>query len=85
MGYVIEQISDDNANVVVGTVIDPEISDQICVTVVATGLGVRKRQKQLLIMITMRGYHVRPIAQQILRFLRFLELKLWAIRRLLKK
>ena len=39
VGYVIEQISDDNANVVVGTVIDPEISDQICVTVVATGLG----------------------------------------------
>ena len=36
---MVEQISDDNANVVVGTVIDPEMSDQICVTVVATGLG----------------------------------------------
>ena len=39
VGHVVEQISDDNANVVVGTVIDPEMSDQICVTVVATGLG----------------------------------------------
>ena len=39
VGHVIEKISDDNANVVVGTVIDPEMSDQISVTVVATGLG----------------------------------------------
>ncbi len=39
VGHVVEQISDDNANVVVGTVIDPEMSDQISVTVVATGLG----------------------------------------------
>ena len=45
VGYVIEQISDDNANVVVGTVIDPEISDQICVTVVATGLGGAQKPK----------------------------------------
>ena len=36
---MVEQISDENANVVIGTVIDPEMSDQICVTVVATGLG----------------------------------------------
>ena len=39
VGHVMEKISDDNANVVVGTVIDPEMSDQISVTVVATGLG----------------------------------------------
>ena len=39
VGKVVEQISDENANVVIGTVIDPEMSDQICVTVVATGLG----------------------------------------------
>jgi cell division protein FtsZ len=39
VGHVVEQISDDNANVVVGTVIDPEKCDQISVTVVATGLG----------------------------------------------
>lgn len=39
VGKVVEQISDENANVVIGTVIDPEMSDQLCVTVVATGLG----------------------------------------------
>ncbi len=39
VGKVVEQISDENANVVIGTVIDSEMSDQICVTVVATGLG----------------------------------------------
>ena len=39
VGKVVEQISDENANVVIGTVIDLEMSDQICVTVVATGLG----------------------------------------------
>jgi len=39
VGNVVESISDDNANVVVGTVIDPEMGDEISVTVVATGLG----------------------------------------------
>jgi cell division protein FtsZ len=39
VGSVVNEISDDNANVVVGTVIDPEMSDEISVTVVATGLG----------------------------------------------
>ena len=39
VGNVVEQMSDENANVVVGTVIDPEMTDQICVTIVATGLG----------------------------------------------
>ena len=39
VGNVVEQMSDENANVVVGTVIDAQMTDQICVTVVATGLG----------------------------------------------
>ncbi len=39
VGTVVESISDDNANVVVGTVIDPDMTDEISVTVVATGLG----------------------------------------------
>ncbi|MEC9076309.1 MAG: cell division protein FtsZ [Pseudomonadota bacterium] len=45
VGHVVEQISDDNANVVIGTVIDPEMSDHISVTVVATGLGGAKAPK----------------------------------------
>ncbi|MBQ0783914.1 MAG: cell division protein FtsZ [Amphritea sp.] len=38
VGQVIEEFASDNATVVVGTVIDPEMVDDIKVTVVATGL-----------------------------------------------
>ena len=34
--------ADDDATVVVGTVIDPELEDELRVTVVATGLGSRR-------------------------------------------
>ena len=39
VGNVIKQFASDEATVVVGTVIDPDMSNQIRVTVVATGLG----------------------------------------------
>ncbi|MGB5098141.1 MAG: cell division protein FtsZ [Porticoccaceae bacterium] len=39
VGDTIEEFSSDNATVVVGTVIDPDMGDEIRVTVVATGLG----------------------------------------------
>lgn len=39
VGNVIKQFASDDATVVVGTVIDPEMASQIRVTVVATGLG----------------------------------------------
>ena len=39
VGQTVEEFSSDDATVVVGTVIDPEMSNQIRVTVVATGLG----------------------------------------------
>ncbi len=39
VGDTIEEFASDNATVVVGTVIDPEMQDQLKVTVVATGLG----------------------------------------------
>ena len=35
----IKEFASENATVVVGTVIDPEITDELRVTVVATGLG----------------------------------------------
>ncbi|MCW8886598.1 MAG: cell division protein FtsZ, partial [Motiliproteus sp.] len=38
----IEEFASENATVVVGTVIDPEMSDELKVTVVATGLGNRE-------------------------------------------
>ena len=39
VGNTIKEFASDDATVVVGTVIDPEMTDQIRVTVVATGLG----------------------------------------------
>ncbi|MGE3296855.1 MAG: cell division protein FtsZ [Porticoccaceae bacterium] len=39
VGDTIEEFSSDNATVVVGTVIDPDMGSEIRVTVVATGLG----------------------------------------------
>src|SRR5215204_1445038 len=39
VGNIIKQFASDDATVVVGTVIDPELSDEMRVTVVATGLG----------------------------------------------
>lgn len=39
VGNTIEEFASSEATVVVGTVIDPEMSDEIRVTVVATGLG----------------------------------------------
>lgn len=41
VGSVVEEFASDNATVVVGTVIDPDLSDELRVTVVATGLGRR--------------------------------------------
>jgi len=39
VGNVVKQFASEDATVVVGTVIDPELSSQVRVTVVATGLG----------------------------------------------
>jgi cell division protein FtsZ len=39
VGDVVKQFASDDATVVIGTVIDPEMDDEIRVTVVATGLG----------------------------------------------
>ena len=39
VGNTVKEFSSDNATVVVGTVIDPEMTDELRVTVVATGLG----------------------------------------------
>lgn len=41
VGSVVEEFASENATVVVGTVIDPDLSDELRVTVVATGLGRR--------------------------------------------
>jgi len=39
MGDVVEEFASDNATVVVGTVLDTEMNDELRVTVIATGVG----------------------------------------------
>ncbi|TVQ86126.1 MAG: cell division protein FtsZ [Chromatiaceae bacterium] len=46
VGNTVRDFADDDATVVVGTVIDPDLKDELRVTVVATGLGERRRQER---------------------------------------
>lgn len=46
VGNTIKEFASENATVVVGTVIDPELCDELRVTVVATGLGVGEEVTQ---------------------------------------
>jgi len=61
VGNTVKEFASENATVVVGTVIDPDMRDELRVTVVATGLGIDHRQKnsekQTLV-------HVRPPAPE---------------------
>ena len=41
VGQAVREFASDDATVVVGTVIDPDLSDEMRVTVVATGLGIK--------------------------------------------
>lgn len=43
VGSTVRAFASDNATVVVGTTFDPDMSDEIRVTVVATGIGIDKR------------------------------------------
>ncbi len=45
VGDAVGQYASDNATVVIGTVIDPEMSEELRVTVVATGLGPAEEKK----------------------------------------
>ncbi len=45
VGGTIEEFASDNATIVVGTVIDPAMEDELRVTVVATGLGAQELEK----------------------------------------
>lgn len=46
VGNTIKDFASDDATVVIGTVIEPEMHDELRVTIVATGLGLEKQRKQ---------------------------------------
>jgi cell division protein FtsZ len=61
VGTTIADLASDDATVVIGTVIDPDMSDEIRVTVVATGLGEQKpRQQQRPMKVVRTGTDNRP-------------------------
>ncbi len=47
VGEVIHQFASNEATVVIGTVIDPEVTDELRVTVVATGIGAAEAREHL--------------------------------------
>ncbi|WMY97268.1 MAG: cell division protein FtsZ [Arsenophonus sp.] len=49
VGNTIRAFASDNATVVIGTSLDPEMNDELRVTVVATGIGMEKNQEITLI------------------------------------
>ncbi len=46
VGDVIENFASEDATVVVGTVLDPDMTDELRITVIATGVGAAKPQQQ---------------------------------------
>ena len=53
VGNAVKAFASENATVVVGAVIDPEMSDELRVTVVATGIGAERKPDISLV----AGYH----------------------------
>ncbi|EMP5969716.1 cell division protein FtsZ [Klebsiella pneumoniae] len=49
VGNTIRAFASDNATVVIGTSLDPDMNDELCVTVVATGIGMDKRPEITLV------------------------------------
>jgi len=57
VGDTISEFASDQAIVVVGTVIDPDMGDEICVTVVATGLGAQQIERPTKVVDNIRNGH----------------------------
>lgn len=55
VGMAIKEFASDDANVVVGTVIDPAMSDELRVTVVATGIGGYAKQASKPVQLVQRN------------------------------
>ncbi|MCB1647787.1 MAG: cell division protein FtsZ, partial [Pseudomonadales bacterium] len=60
VGDTVEEFASDNATVVIGTVIDPEMGDKMRVTVVATGLGKEEAEPPKTVVDNTRQRGVNP-------------------------
>jgi cell division protein FtsZ len=63
VGNTIKEFSSDDATVVVGTVIDPDMGDKIRVTVVATGLGQQAARANPAMRVVRRPTQAQPQQQ----------------------
>ncbi len=59
VGDLVEEYASENSTIVVGTVIDPEMTDELKVTVVATGLG-RAQQEEVRVVSSGSGRAATP-------------------------
>ena len=64
VGNIIEQFASEQATVKVGTVIDPDMRDELHVTVVATGLGARMEKPVKVVDNTVQVAVSQPVVQQ---------------------
>ncbi|WP_462381551.1 cell division protein FtsZ [Pseudomonas sp. Marseille-QA0892] len=64
VGSIIEQFASEHATVKVGTVIDPDMRDELHVTVVATGLGTRIEKPVKVVDNTVQAQPMQPAATQ---------------------
>lgn len=55
VGNTVKNVASDDATVVVGTVIDPELEEELRVTVVATGLGQQQSQEEAPVQLVKRN------------------------------
>jgi cell division protein FtsZ len=65
VGNTIKEFTADDATVVIGTVIDPDLTDRIRVTVVATGLGQHAAQATAPMRVIRRATAMEPNYQQL--------------------
>jgi cell division protein FtsZ len=61
VGTTIADLSSEDATVVMGTVIDPDMNDEIRVTVVATGLGHKRVEQEKPMKLVRTGTDDRPV------------------------
>jgi cell division protein FtsZ len=55
VGDAVKEFASDDATVVIGTVIEPDMTDELRVTIVATGLGQEKRKQPIKVIKTGTG------------------------------
>jgi cell division protein FtsZ len=81
VGDTVKQFASEDATVVVGTVIDPEMSDEIRVTVVATGLGKASAQQIEPQMKVVRRTEPKPARETAAREPNYIDLEKPAVQR----